>query len=94
MCISDELKKLTGRPQTELKAALGGIGWPPLSVRPTFQYCVFGICTERIAQLPARTADRRHQDRSRVREQGQGYLFSAPITREAVDEVLTANPVW
>ena len=27
-------------------------------------------------------------------EQGQGYLFSAPITREAVDEVLTANPVW
>jgi diguanylate cyclase (GGDEF)-like protein len=27
-------------------------------------------------------------------EQGQGYLFSAPITREAVDEVLSANPVW
>jgi EAL domain-containing protein (putative c-di-GMP-specific phosphodiesterase class I) len=27
-------------------------------------------------------------------EQGQGYLFSAPITLEAVDEVLTANPVW
>jgi diguanylate cyclase (GGDEF)-like protein len=27
-------------------------------------------------------------------EQGQGYLFSAPITREAVDEVLAANPVW
>ena len=27
-------------------------------------------------------------------EQGQGYLFSSPITREAVDEVLTANPVW
>jgi diguanylate cyclase (GGDEF)-like protein len=27
-------------------------------------------------------------------EQGQGYLFSAPITLEAVDEVLTANPAW
>jgi diguanylate cyclase (GGDEF)-like protein len=27
-------------------------------------------------------------------EQGQGYLFSAPIPREAVDEVLLANPVW
>jgi diguanylate cyclase (GGDEF)-like protein len=27
-------------------------------------------------------------------EQGQGYLFSSPITREAVSEVLTANPVW
>jgi diguanylate cyclase (GGDEF)-like protein len=27
-------------------------------------------------------------------EQGQGYLFSAPITLEAVDEVLAANPVW
>ncbi len=27
-------------------------------------------------------------------EQGQGYLFSAPITREAVSEVLTADPVW
>lgn len=27
-------------------------------------------------------------------EQGQGYLFSAPIPREAVDEVLRANPVW
>jgi EAL domain-containing protein (putative c-di-GMP-specific phosphodiesterase class I) len=27
-------------------------------------------------------------------EQGQGYLFSSPITREAVNEVLTANPVW
>jgi len=27
-------------------------------------------------------------------EQGQGYLFSAPITRDAVDEVLAANPVW
>jgi diguanylate cyclase (GGDEF)-like protein len=27
-------------------------------------------------------------------EQGQGYLFSAPIPREAVDEVLQANPVW
>ena len=27
-------------------------------------------------------------------DQGQGYLFSAPITRQAVDEVLAANPVW
>jgi EAL domain-containing protein (putative c-di-GMP-specific phosphodiesterase class I) len=27
-------------------------------------------------------------------EQGQGYLFSAPITWEAVEEVLAANPVW
>jgi diguanylate cyclase (GGDEF)-like protein len=27
-------------------------------------------------------------------EQGQGYLFSAPITRDAVNEVLSANPVW
>jgi diguanylate cyclase (GGDEF)-like protein len=27
-------------------------------------------------------------------EQGQGYLFSAPIPRESVDELLTANPVW
>jgi len=27
-------------------------------------------------------------------EQGQGYLFSAPITKEAVDEVLTADPIW
>ena len=27
-------------------------------------------------------------------EQGQGYLFSAPITRDAVEEVLAANPVW
>ncbi|MDO8501195.1 MAG: diguanylate cyclase [Gemmatimonadaceae bacterium] len=27
-------------------------------------------------------------------EQGQGYLFSAPITRDAVDEVLAADPIW
>ena len=27
-------------------------------------------------------------------EQGQGYLFSAPITKEAVDELLEADPVW
>ncbi|HXV17556.1 MAG TPA: EAL domain-containing protein [Gemmatimonadaceae bacterium] len=27
-------------------------------------------------------------------EQGQGYLFSAPITPDAVSELLAANPVW
>jgi diguanylate cyclase (GGDEF)-like protein len=27
-------------------------------------------------------------------DQGQGYLFSAPITLDAVDGVLTSNPVW
>jgi diguanylate cyclase (GGDEF)-like protein len=27
-------------------------------------------------------------------EHGQGYLFSAPIPHDAVDEVLTADPVW
>jgi diguanylate cyclase (GGDEF)-like protein len=27
-------------------------------------------------------------------EQGQGYLFSAPITEDAVAEVLLADPVW
>jgi len=27
-------------------------------------------------------------------EQGQGYLFSAPIALDAVDELLTADPVW
>lgn len=43
-----------------------------------------GICTsEQLREL-----------RSLSCEQGQGYLFSSPITREAVDEVLTANPVW
>jgi len=43
-----------------------------------------GICTaEQLRELRALSC-----------EQGQGYLFSAPITREAVDEVLTADPVW
>ncbi len=32
-------RKLTGRPQIELKAALGGIGQPTLRWRPTFQSC-------------------------------------------------------
>jgi hypothetical protein len=27
-------------------------------------------------------------------EHGQGYLFSAAIPHDAVDEVLTADPVW
>lgn len=27
-------------------------------------------------------------------EQGQGYLFSAPITEDAVDDVLRADPIW
>jgi diguanylate cyclase (GGDEF)-like protein len=40
------------------------------------------------------TSEQLRELRSLNCEQGQGYLFSAPITREAVDEVLTANPVW
>jgi diguanylate cyclase (GGDEF)-like protein len=40
------------------------------------------------------TAEQLRELRSLNCEQGQGYLFSAPITIEAVDEVLTANPVW
>ncbi|HEY0241155.1 MAG TPA: EAL domain-containing protein [Gemmatimonadaceae bacterium] len=40
------------------------------------------------------TAEQLRELRALNCEQGQGYLFSAPITREAVDEVLTANPVW
>ena len=27
-------------------------------------------------------------------EQGQGYLFSAPISVDAVDQLLRADPVW
>jgi EAL domain-containing protein (putative c-di-GMP-specific phosphodiesterase class I) len=27
-------------------------------------------------------------------EHGQGYLFSAAIPQDAIDEVLTADPVW
>jgi diguanylate cyclase (GGDEF)-like protein len=40
------------------------------------------------------TAEQLRELRSLSCEQGQGYLFSAPITKEAVDEVLAANPVW
>jgi EAL domain-containing protein (putative c-di-GMP-specific phosphodiesterase class I) len=40
------------------------------------------------------TAEQLRELRSLNCEQGQGYLFSAPITTEAVDEVLAANPVW
>jgi diguanylate cyclase (GGDEF)-like protein len=40
------------------------------------------------------TAEQLRELRSLSCDQGQGYLFSAPITREAVHEVLTANPVW
>ncbi|MEO8575757.1 MAG: EAL domain-containing protein [Gemmatimonadales bacterium] len=40
------------------------------------------------------TAEQLRELRSLNCAQGQGYLFSAPITREAVHEVLTADPVW
>ncbi|HEX2723641.1 MAG TPA: EAL domain-containing protein [Gemmatimonadaceae bacterium] len=40
------------------------------------------------------TAEQLRELRSLNCAQGQGYLFSAPITRDAVDEVLTADPVW
>jgi EAL domain-containing protein (putative c-di-GMP-specific phosphodiesterase class I) len=40
------------------------------------------------------TSEQLRELRSLNCEQGQGYLFSSPITREAVNEVLTANPVW
>ena len=40
------------------------------------------------------TAEQLRELRSLNCEQGQGYLFSAPITKEAVNEVLTADPVW
>jgi EAL domain-containing protein (putative c-di-GMP-specific phosphodiesterase class I) len=40
------------------------------------------------------TAEQLRELRSLKCEQGQGYLFSAPITKEAVDEVLRADPVW
>ncbi len=40
------------------------------------------------------TAAQLRELRSLNCEQGQGYLFSAPITIEAVDEVLTADPIW
>lgn len=40
------------------------------------------------------TAEQLRELRSLNCEQGQGYLFSAPITIEAVHEVLTADPIW
>ncbi len=40
------------------------------------------------------TAEQLRELRSLNCAQGQGYLFSAPITRDAVSEVLTADPVW
>jgi EAL domain-containing protein (putative c-di-GMP-specific phosphodiesterase class I) len=40
------------------------------------------------------TAEQLRELRSLNCEQGQGYLFSAPITIEAVAEVLTADPIW
>jgi diguanylate cyclase (GGDEF)-like protein len=40
------------------------------------------------------TSEQLKELRSLNCEQGQGYLFSAPITKDAVDEVLRADPVW
>ena len=40
------------------------------------------------------TAEQLRELRSLNCEQGQGYLFSAPITRDAVEQVLRADPVW
>lgn len=40
------------------------------------------------------TAEQLRELRALNCAQGQGYLFSAPITRDAVDDVLTADPVW
>ena len=40
------------------------------------------------------TSEQLRELRSLSCEQGQGYLFSAPITKEAVSEVLTADPIW
>ena len=40
------------------------------------------------------TSEQLRELRSLNCEQGQGYLFSAPIPKEAVDVVLRANPVW
>lgn len=40
------------------------------------------------------TAEQLKELRSLSCEQGQGYLFSAPITKEAVNEVLVADPIW
>jgi diguanylate cyclase (GGDEF)-like protein len=40
------------------------------------------------------TSEQLRELRSLNCEQGQGYLFSAPITRDAVEQVLRADPVW
>jgi diguanylate cyclase (GGDEF)-like protein len=40
------------------------------------------------------TAEQLRELRSLKCEHGQGYLFSAAIPHDAVDEVLTADPVW
>ena len=40
------------------------------------------------------TAEQLRELRALNCAQGQGYLFSAPITREAVGELLRADPVW
>jgi EAL domain-containing protein (putative c-di-GMP-specific phosphodiesterase class I) len=40
------------------------------------------------------TSEQLRELRSLNCEQGQGYLFSAPITKEAVDELLKADPIW
>lgn len=40
------------------------------------------------------TAEQLRELRALNCEQGQGYLFSAPIARDAVEAVLRADPVW
>ena len=40
------------------------------------------------------TAEQLRELRALNCAQGQGYLFSAPITSDAVDDVLKADPVW
>ncbi len=40
------------------------------------------------------SAEQLRELRSLKCEHGQGYLFSAPIPHDAVDEVLTADPAW
>src|SRR5688500_1871593 len=40
------------------------------------------------------TSEQLRELRSLNCEQGQGYLFSAPITRDAVSDLLDADPVW
>ena len=40
------------------------------------------------------TAEQLRELRSLNCEQGQGYLFSAPIPKEAVEELLAVDPIW